>query len=164
MLNITHNSCQGRVLNITHNSCQGRVLNITHNSCQGRVLNITHNSCQGRVLNITHNSCQGRVLNITHNSCQGRVLNITHIHEAINSSSTNEANNNVYIVDELQDASSNVHMNDFFYYSNISSRNISISSERLGKAFIGCCYENNEQNGIQGERPRKKREWNYGDD
>ena len=42
----------------------------------------------------------------------------------------NEANNNVHIVDELQDASSNVDMNDF-YYSNISSRNISIPSERF---------------------------------
>ena len=55
------------------------------------------------------------------------MLNSTYIHEAINNSnsnsnnnnsSTNEAKNNVYIVDELQDASSNVHMNDF-YYSNI---------------------------------------------
>ena len=64
------------------------------------------------------------------NSCQGTVLNRTHIHEVINNSSMNEANSNVYIVNELQDASSNVDMNDF-YYSNISSRNISIPSERF---------------------------------
>ena len=58
------------------------------------------------------------------------MLNSTHIHEVINNSSMNEANNNVHIVDEFQDASSNVDMNDF-YYSNISSRTISIPSERF---------------------------------
>ena len=92
------------------------------------------------------------------NSCQGTVLNSTHIHEAINNSSTSEANNNVYIVDELQDASSNVDMNDF-YYSNISSRNISIPSEHFAweKHSSGVATRIMNKMGYKGKASEKER-------